>query len=108
MIRTSGKLTLAAFMLITASPGPGIGDATSSMTSESGGPYDLHSTAFMVAEFATKSRKHERDQLTCGLAGGDGNALPGDVTRAVAAEKRGERGDVLRGRHALQRRTLDE
>ena len=38
MISTSGKLTLAAFTEITASPGPGSGEATSSKTSDSGGP----------------------------------------------------------------------
>src|ERR1700730_6402827 len=46
MIRTSGKLTLAAFTAMTASPAPGSGDATSSTTSDSGGPYALQRTAF--------------------------------------------------------------
>src|SRR6476660_6506272 len=47
MISTSGKLTLAVLTEPTTSPGPGTGDGTSSTTSESGGPYALHSTAFM-------------------------------------------------------------
>src|SRR5216684_3939977 len=46
MIRTSGKLTLAAFTEMTTSPGPGIGDGMSSTTSDSGGPNALQRTAF--------------------------------------------------------------
>src|SRR5919109_1648200 len=48
MMRTSGKLTLAAFTDTTASSGPARGGASSSTTSESGGPYCLQSTAFIV------------------------------------------------------------
>jgi hypothetical protein len=47
MIRTSGKLTLAAFTDTTTSPGPGLGDGTSSTTRVSGGPNCLQITAFM-------------------------------------------------------------
>ena len=47
MIRTSGKLTLAAFTEITTSPGPGMGEGSSSTTSDSGGPYCLQRTAFI-------------------------------------------------------------
>ena len=50
MMRTSGKLTLAAFTVTTTSPGPGVGAASSSITSASGGPYCLQSTAFMNIE----------------------------------------------------------
>ena len=38
MMRTSGKLTLAAFTETTTSPAFGVGDGSSSKTSESGGP----------------------------------------------------------------------
>src|ERR1044071_2842187 len=50
MISTSGKLTLAAFTEITTSPGPGCGDASSSTTSDSGGPNCLQRTAFIAIE----------------------------------------------------------
>src|SRR5919201_1427161 len=50
MMSTSGKLTLAALTLTTTSPGPGCGEASSSMTSASGGPYCLQRTAFMNIE----------------------------------------------------------
>src|SRR5688500_17537737 len=48
MMRTSGKFTLAALIAITTSPGPACGDGTSSITSVSGGPYALQSSAFML------------------------------------------------------------
>src|SRR5919109_3929411 len=48
MMRTSGKLTLAALTDTTASPDPACGGATSSNVSDSGGPYCLQSTAFIV------------------------------------------------------------
>src|SRR5687768_9848205 len=48
MMRTSGKLRLAAFTETTTSFGPGRGDGSSSIASESGGPYCLQSTAFIV------------------------------------------------------------
>src|SRR3970040_598444 len=47
MMSTSGKFTLAALMLTTTSPAPGLGEGTSSITSDSGGPNCLHSTAFI-------------------------------------------------------------
>src|SRR3954469_15722630 len=50
MMRTSGKLTLAAFTETTTSPGPGLGGGSSSSTSDSGGPYALQTTAFMNIE----------------------------------------------------------
>src|SRR6185437_11301772 len=50
MMRTSGKLTLAAFTVTTTSPGPGRGDGNSSNVSDSGGPYCLQRTAFMHIE----------------------------------------------------------
>src|ERR1041384_7088918 len=50
MISTSGKLTLAALTLITTSPDPGLGDGSSSITSDSGGPYCLQRTAFIAIE----------------------------------------------------------
>jgi pimeloyl-ACP methyl ester carboxylesterase len=50
MIKTSGKLTLAAFTEITTSPAAGVGDASSSSTSDSGGPYCLQTTAFIAIE----------------------------------------------------------
>src|SRR4051794_24096852 len=50
MMRTSGKLTLAAFTDTTTSPRPGRGEGRSSTTSESGGPNCLQTTAFMPIE----------------------------------------------------------
>src|SRR5437773_8711045 len=50
MMRTSGKLTLAALTLTTTSPGPGRGEGSSSKLSDSGGPYCLQTTAFMHIE----------------------------------------------------------
>src|SRR3954467_14099434 len=50
MMRTSGKLTLAALTEITTSPRPGRGEGRSSNESESGGPNCLQSTAFMPIE----------------------------------------------------------
>src|SRR5262252_293452 len=47
MIRTSGKLTLAALTDSTTSPGLAAGSATSSTTRDSGGPYCLQRTAFI-------------------------------------------------------------
>src|SRR5882762_1790263 len=49
MRRTSGKFTPLAFTETRSCPLPGAGDATSSTTSESGGPQFLHSTALMRA-----------------------------------------------------------
>src|SRR5712691_3406696 len=60
MIKTSGKLTLAAFTVMTTSPGPGSGDATSSTTSDSGGPYALHKTAFTPRSVAPRPIGHEK------------------------------------------------
>src|SRR5436190_1121897 len=65
MTSTSGKLRPAAFTDNTISPGPGAGDATSSMTSDSGGPYALQRTAFIgtsawtkrIAQILTESTK---------------------------------------------------
>src|SRR6185295_10272474 len=54
MISTSGKLTLAALTATTASPGPGTGDATSSKTSDSGGPNALQRIAFMSPQTITQ------------------------------------------------------
>src|SRR5512134_3011570 len=62
MMSTSGKLRLAAFTEITASPGPARGDATSSTTSESGGPNCLHSTAFIVGLHYAYPRYRRRRQ----------------------------------------------
>src|SRR5437868_2954087 len=50
MMSTSGKLTLAAFTETTTSPAPGHGEGSSSITSDSGGPYCLQRTAFMNIE----------------------------------------------------------
>src|SRR5688572_21824519 len=50
MMRTSGKLTLAALTETTTSPGPGLGDGNSSNVSDSGGPYCLQRTAFINIE----------------------------------------------------------
>src|SRR5919205_3439643 len=50
MMRTSGKLTLAAFTDTTTSPGPGRGEGSSSSVSDSGGPYCLQRTAFIAIE----------------------------------------------------------
>ena len=47
MISTSGKLTLAAFTATTTCPLPATGSATSSTTSDSGGPNCLQRTAFI-------------------------------------------------------------
>src|SRR5688500_10651672 len=46
MMRTSGKFRLAAFTDTTTSPGPARGEASSSTTSESGGPNCRQTTAF--------------------------------------------------------------
>src|SRR5215475_3146119 len=53
MISTSGKLTLAALTDTTTSPAPASSGGRSSTTSDSGGPYALHKTAFMT-------RAHQR------------------------------------------------
>ena len=50
IIRISGKLTPQARIPIRISPPAGVGAATSSRTSDSGGPYSLHSKAFIVAD----------------------------------------------------------
>src|SRR3954468_13053888 len=50
MMRTSGKLTLAALTESTTSPGPARGDGRSSTSSESGGPNCLQTTAFINIE----------------------------------------------------------
>src|SRR3954469_21670711 len=47
MMSTSGKLTLAAFTEMTTSPAPGLGEGSSSKTSDSGGPNCLQTIAFM-------------------------------------------------------------
>src|SRR3970040_989975 len=56
MMSTSGKLTLAAFTDTTTSPGPALGEATSSKTSESGGPNCLQRMAFMDSRILTMPR----------------------------------------------------
>src|SRR3954454_19482803 len=56
MIRTSGKLTPAACTVTTASAGPGVGDARSSTTNESGGPNALQTTAFTGASLLRVAR----------------------------------------------------
>src|SRR6185436_13547769 len=50
MMRTSGKLTLAALTERTTSPGTARGDGRSSTSSESGGPKCLQTTAFINIE----------------------------------------------------------
>src|SRR3982751_607909 len=50
MMRKSGELTLAACTETTTSPGPGLGDGSSSNVSDSGGPYCLQTTAFIAIE----------------------------------------------------------
>src|ERR687896_774190 len=62
MMRTSGKLRLAALTEITTSPGPARGEASSSTTSESGGPYCLQSTAFIVGLHYANPRHRRRRQ----------------------------------------------
>src|SRR5437764_4657988 len=73
MMRTSGKLTLAAFTEITTSPGPGRGEGSSSTTSDSGGPNSLHRTAFMLVPSG-------------GLAAVDGKDATRCVGRAIGGE----------------------
>src|SRR3990170_7309889 len=70
MMRTSGKLTLAAFTETTASPGPARGEASSSTTSESGGPNCLQSTAFIVGLHYANPRHRRQHQA---LLRGGGN-----------------------------------
>src|SRR3954465_2842050 len=53
MMRKSGKLTLAPLTETTTSPGPALGEGSSSTTSDSGGPYCLQSTAFIAIECPT-------------------------------------------------------
>src|SRR5947209_9952886 len=48
MMRVSGKLTPAAQTSMTTWPGDATGSSTSSTTSDSGGPNDLHRTARTV------------------------------------------------------------
>src|SRR5687767_10394588 len=50
MMRTSGKLRLAALTVTTTSPGPALGEGNSSNVSDSGGPYCLQTTAFINIE----------------------------------------------------------
>src|SRR5580765_7253019 len=50
MMRTSGKLTLAALTATTTSPAPARGEGNSSNVSVSGGPYCLQRTAFIAIE----------------------------------------------------------
>src|SRR3954464_3366277 len=50
MMRTSGKLTLAALTATTTSPAPALGEGNSSNVSVSGGPYCLQRTAFIAIE----------------------------------------------------------
>src|SRR5215813_3904894 len=50
MMRTSGKLTLAALTVTTTSPAPARGEGNSSNVSVSGGPYCLQRTAFIAIE----------------------------------------------------------
>src|SRR6185436_1313271 len=50
MMRTSGKLTLAALTDTTTSPAPALGEGNSSNVSVSGGPYCLQRTAFIAIE----------------------------------------------------------
>src|SRR5256714_6382757 len=67
MMSTSGKLTLAALTATTTSPGPGCGAATSSTTSDSGGPYCLQSTAFIVGlHYANALYRRRRQALLRG------------------------------------------
>src|SRR5256885_13491176 len=75
MMRTSGKLTLAAFTEITTSPGPGRGEGSSSTTSDSGGPSSLHRTAFMLVPAG-------------GLAAVDGKDATRCIGRAIGGEER--------------------
>src|SRR3954468_7657383 len=67
MMRTSGKLTLAALTVSTTSPGPARGDGRSSTSSESGGPNCLQTTAFINIE--------------CHNARADSASLPGFTVR---------------------------
>src|SRR5262245_45568090 len=60
MMSTSGKLTLAAFTDTTTSPAPARGEGRSSTTSESGGPYCLHNTAFIVGLHYANARRGRR------------------------------------------------
>src|SRR3954466_16004730 len=67
MMRTSGKLTLAALTVSTTSPGPARGDGSSSTSSESGGSNCLQTTAFINIE--------------CHNARADSASLPGVALR---------------------------
>src|SRR5688572_25677552 len=62
MMSTSGKLTLAALTAMTTSPVDAFGEATSSTTSESGGPNCLQSTAFIVGLHYANARHRRRRQ----------------------------------------------
>src|SRR6188768_514600 len=67
MMSTSGKLRLAALTLITASPAPAFGEGRSSITSESGGPNCLQSTAFIVGlHYANADHRRRRQALLRG------------------------------------------
>src|SRR5687768_17215392 len=60
MISVSGKLTPAAFTLMTTSPGFATGEGTSSTTNDDGGPYSLHRTALMGAQLSAIERATTR------------------------------------------------
>src|SRR4029079_13487080 len=70
MMSTSGKFTLAALTETTTSPGPACGDGTSSITSDSGGPNCLHSTAFTgISSLTVRGSAVDRDDGARGVAG---------------------------------------
>src|SRR3954467_11953930 len=76
MMRTSGKLTLAALTATTTSPGPAFGEGNSSNVSVSGGPYCLQRTAFIAIEcHMPKLTTDYFVQLYCEEAGADPPSL---------------------------------
>src|SRR5262245_2910035 len=87
MMSTSGKLTLAAFMLTTTSPAPALGEGSSSSTSDSGGPNCLQSTAFIGLPSKGKIEKESDYDRTS--AGSCSSPLPRlSVRREGASDAR--------------------
>src|SRR3977135_1853202 len=88
MRRTSGKFTPLAFTETRSCPLSGLGEATSSPTSASGGPQSLHSTAFM-RDLSGFPRNHKalllRSQMSGyhALEGGGHGRQRDDIARAA-------------------------
>src|SRR5688572_17823723 len=84
MMSTSGKLTLAAFIVMTTSPSPGRGEGRFSKTKASGGPYCLQSTAFIVGlHYANPRYRRRRQALLRGSGQRDADRVRARVRRRL-------------------------